>query len=148
VSRGIGFFAALTETEDALTLSPLMKTGLSNTETASLAVSVAPEDLNCGDFVAVLNELHELPSYLWFDSAPAERSQLVRLWHIPAASGLPLKVKAICLPFVFVKSPTGQFESIDVRRVQLVRLHESYAKTVWKEVRKLQTQLNCPTNGR
>jgi hypothetical protein len=125
-----------------------MKAGLSNIETASLAASVAPEDLSCGEFVAVLNELFEFPSYLWFDSVPGERSQLVRLWHIPAVSGLPLKVKAICLPFVFVKSPIGQCETIDVRRAQLVRLNEGYAKRVWKEVRKQQSQLNCPTNGR
>jgi hypothetical protein len=111
-----------------------MKTDYSTTHSTSLAASVAPEDLKCGEYVAVLNEIVELPSFIWLDTVPSERDKMVRIRCIPDGSGVPLKVKAICLPFLFTKSPSGQFETIDVRRAQLVRLNEGYAKTVWKEL--------------
>ncbi len=35
-------------------------------ESSSIAALVAPEDLRCGDFVAVLSEIvEELPTFLW-----------------------------------------------------------------------------------
>lgn len=101
-----------------------------------LSAMVAPEDLGCGDFVAVLHEIVELPSFYWRDSAPAERHEPVRMRVLPSASGTPLKIKAICLPFVFVKSPLGQGETIDIRRSQLVRLDPRYGQTVWKSLKK------------
>ena len=113
-----------------------MKTDVSITDDTALAASVAPEDLKCGDFVAVLIEVTEYPSFLWFDLDATKRDELVRIRSIPSGSGLPWKVKAICLPFVFVKPPAGPCETIDIRRVQLVRLSERYGKTVWKELRK------------
>jgi hypothetical protein len=118
-----------------------MKTELSTTETSALAATVAPEDLKCGDFVAVLNELVELPSFFWFDTPPGSRDELVRIRYIPSESGMPWKIKAVCLPFVFVESPFGQSETLDIRRVQLVRLQAAYAKRVRKDLRKQRPQL-------
>ena len=120
----------------------MMKSHFSTIDTTSLA---APEDLKCGECVAVLNEVAEYPSFFWPDYAQSERDELVRVRGIPATSGMPLKIKAICLPFVFVKSPLGQCETIDIRRVQLARLNKRYAKTVWKNLRKQKSQ-HPPTN--
>ena len=126
-----------------------MNTPISITDTTRLAASVAPEDLECGEYVAVLKEIVELPSFFWFDTAPSKREELVRMRCIPTDSGMPLKIKGICLPYVFVKSPFGQCETIDVRRVQLVRLDEGYAKKVRKTLRKQQQrQLHCEISGR
>ncbi len=125
-----------------------MKTDFPTTENTTLAASVAPEDLKCGDFVAVLNEVLECPSFLWFDLEATKRDELVRIRCIPADSGMPLKVKTICLPFVFVKPPVGQCKTIDVRKVQLVRLHERYGKTVWKSLREQQPRIDCQKLGR
>jgi len=113
-----------------------MKKSLSTADATSIAAPVAPEDLMRGDCVAVLNEVVEFPSFFWCDSVLSERHELVRMRCLPANSGTPLKVKAICLPFVFVKSPIGEYEAIDIRQVQLVRLKKHYAKTVWKNIRK------------
>jgi hypothetical protein len=115
-----------------------MKADVSTTDDTTLAASIAPEDLKCGDFVAVLNEVIEFPSFLWFDVEATRRDELVRVRYIPSRSGMPLKVKAICLPFVFVKSPIGESETVDIRNVQLVRLNKRYGKAVWKKVRKQQ----------
>jgi hypothetical protein len=102
----------------------------------TLAASVAPEDLKLGEYVAILNEVIELPSFLWLDSPATTREEPVRIRRIPPSSGVPYKVKAICLPFVFVKDPNGRAETIDVRRAQLARLNDHYAEVVWRSLRK------------
>lgn len=109
-----------------------MKTHLLNHECSSVAAMVAPEDLRRGDFVAVLSEIVELPSFLWTETLTSGRDELVRVRRLPTEDRAPLQVKAICLPFVFVKLPAGQFQTIDVRLARLVKLEKCYARTVWK----------------
>ncbi len=113
-----------------------MKTQLQDREGNSLAARVAPEDLRCGDFVAVLSQIIELPSFLWTETLPSEQEELVRLRRLPTDDRAPLKVEVICLPFLFVKLPSGHFETIDIRLASLVRLEKDYARTVWKSLRK------------
>src|SRR5690606_16368329 len=99
---------------------------------SAVAATVAPEDLARGDFVAVLNETVEFQSFLWCDGLPGSSQGLVRVRFCAPEGGTPLKIKEICLPFVFVVSPCGAPHTLDVRRVQLVRLTKRYAKSVWK----------------
>lgn len=113
-----------------------MKTQLQDRESNLLAARVAPEDLRRGDFVAVLSEIVELPSFLWTETLPSGQGELVRLRRLPTDDRAPLKVEAICLPFIFVKLSSGQFATIDVRLASLARLEKDYAKTVWKSLRK------------
>lgn len=96
---------------------------------------VAPEDLRPGDFVAVLYQVVEFPSFFWFDAPLTERHEPVRMRCLPADGGQPLKVKAVCLPFVFAKHPCGRRQTLDVRAVQLARLDGEYARKVWKHLR-------------
>jgi hypothetical protein len=117
-----------------------MKSKLQDREGNSLAAQVAPEDLRRGDYVAVLSEIVELPSFLWNDALPGGQDELVRLRRLPTGDRAPLKVEAICLPFVFVKQPCGQFQTIDARLASLVRLEKDYARTVWKSLRKRPTR--------
>ena len=125
-----------------------MTTNFSTTDKTSLAASVAPEDLRCGDFVAVLNEILECPSFFWCDLVGSAPDQLVRLRTCASEGGTPLKIKAICLPFVFLKSPDGFSQTVDVRQVELVRLNKRYAKIVWKEHRKQQSKIKRGIRGR
>ena len=82
------------------------------------ARSLAPEDFCRGEFVAVLDRIISLPSYLWGrDDMPA--SEVVRIAWRAAGAGVPLKVKSICLPFVFVKTPSGKRRVLDVRQCRL-----------------------------
>lgn len=112
-----------------------MKTETTPSET-TLAATIAGEDLCAGMYVSVLNETLELPSFLWDTStgtlAPDE---LVRLTCIARDAGVPLKVAAVCLPFVFVSDPAGTCRTLDVRRMQLVRLDARYAKRVRKALK-------------
>lgn len=104
----------------------------------TLAATVAGEDLNCGDYVALLNETICLPGYLanFFGCgeggfAPQES---IRYQSIPENAGQPLKVIAICLPFVYGTTASGGTVIIDIRRFQVVRLDRDCAKTIWKQI--------------
>lgn len=102
----------------------------------SVAATVAGEDLACGNYVALLNETVDFPSFLW-DACGASLSphELVRLKVIPSTAGHPMRVIAICLPFVYAETPSGEITTIDTRRAQLVKLHRKCAKVVWKELK-------------
>lgn len=113
-----------------------MKTRTVSRLEPSAAATVAGEDLACGDYIALLNETIDFPSFLW-DACGASLSphELVRLKLIPETAGHPLRVIAVCLPFVYAKRPGGDTVTIDMRRTQLVRLHRKSAKAVWRELR-------------
>jgi hypothetical protein len=104
---------------------------------SELAARVPPEDLRRGDDVAILNEIHEIPSFLWdCGSAPGTSGPLIRVQTWPHQAGAPLHVQTICLPFVLVETPTGEAQTLDVRQVQLVRLSGDYARRARKRLRK------------
>ena len=101
----------------------------SSDSASSLAKSLAPEEIRVGDFVAVLYEIHEIPAY-WMCCEPTfgEEDRLVRLKMTPQKTGQPLKVRAVCLPFVLVKPQKGKVQTIDIRRFRLARLTPEYAE--------------------
>jgi hypothetical protein len=103
----------------------------------TLASTVAPEDLQLGDYVTLLNIICELPSYLWCaDATTLSIEEPVRIRLIPASAGKPLKVQAICLPFVLVKKPSGKQRTLDLRQCRLARLDKTYVSATWKANKK------------
>lgn len=56
---------------------------------------------------------------------PEVRSVTVRAWD-----SVPLRVRAVCLPYVFVRTPDRKHRTIDTRATKLVRLPERYAERV------------------
>jgi len=103
----------------------------------TVAARIAGEDIACGDFVSVLNEIVELPSFLWNGSAVSlSAEQPVRICYAASDAGHPKKVIGICLPFVYVRTPNGSVTTIDTRQRQLVRLNEDCASAVWNELTK------------
>jgi hypothetical protein len=114
-----------------------MKTDAKATHESLTAKPLAAEDLRCGDYVSVLHEIVEWPSCFWPNhSHQLTPSEPVRIQQKASDGGIPLKVKAICLPFVFVKLPDGQHKMLDVRRQYLVRLSPDFARPVWKAMSK------------
>jgi hypothetical protein len=111
-----------------------------NTETGfrtTVAARVAAEDIHAGDFVTVLNQIVELPSYLWNCSGtPLSPEEPVRGRYIPLDAGQPFKVLAVCLPFVYVKRTEGGITTFDTRQHQLVRLDHESVREVWNLMRK------------
>ena len=103
----------------------------------SVAAIVAGEDLRVGDDVAILNETLEVPSCLWTcDAAVLPPHELVRLQYASRDPGVPLRVVALCLPFVFLETPQEQHKTVDLRLVQLVRLSPPYVRAVRKAHKK------------
>lgn len=100
---------------------------------STLAKALAPEEVRPGQFVTLLQEIAEVPSYFWCrDSALVAPEEMVRVRFIPSASGEPLKVMSVCLPFVLVKNPAGHERPLDLRKYRLARLSKRYAKRAWK----------------
>lgn len=103
----------------------------------SVAARVAGEDLRRGDYVTVLNEVIELPSFLWCGremELPAREA--VRIQYLPLNPGVPYKVLSVCLPFVYARLPKRGLVSFDIRQRELVRLERRCARKVWKQLRK------------
>jgi hypothetical protein len=104
---------------------------------SALACVVAPEDVAVGDFIALLNEVAEVPSFYWpCADWRLPHDQPVRIRFMPREAGLPLKVKSLCLPFVLVKHPAGEMRTLDVRQCQLARLDRKYAVAARKACKK------------
>ena len=114
-----------------------MKTQSTTRFSTTVAATVSGDDVLCGDFVAILTQTCELPSYLWnHGESLLPAHELVRLRVIPEEAGTPLKVFAVCLPFVYAKTVGGELKTLDVRRDRIVRLARLCAKRVWSEMKK------------
>jgi hypothetical protein len=102
----------------------------------TVAARITGEDIQPGDYVTVLNEIVELPSFLWSCSGTTlPMDEPVRIRCIPREAGLPCKVVAVCLPFVYAKRPHGKLAMFDTRQQQLVRLDPARGCKVWKEMK-------------
>jgi hypothetical protein len=100
---------------------------------STLAKALAPEEIRRGDYVTPLEEIAEWPSFFWcVDSTLLPCDKPVRIRFKPSCGGVPLRVMDVCLPFVLVKLPRGDRRTLDVRKCQVARLGESYARAAWK----------------
>ena len=104
----------------------------------TVAKRIAGEDIAKGDYITILSEIIELPSYLWSCSDFSQPiDELVRIRYLPRTVGEPHKVVAVCLPFVYAKRPRGNLTAFDTRQQQLVRLDRDSGRLLWKQMRKV-----------
>ena len=112
-----------------------MKTKGKKADATEVAKRIAGEDLQIGDYITVLNELYELPSFLWGctgESLPA--GEPVKVQFMSRNAGVPHQVKQVCLPFVYAKTPQNKLVTFDIRRHNLVRLHRKSARSIWSDM--------------
>lgn len=102
----------------------------------SVASVLAPEDIKKGDYIATLSQTYELPSFYWDDCISAGEPSVIHLRFKSPDAGRPYRVKAVCLPFVYVKRSKADYSVLDVRSTQLVRLDNEYARTVIDQAKK------------
>ncbi|MEZ6063430.1 MAG: hypothetical protein R3C19_24040 [Planctomycetaceae bacterium] len=101
------------------------------------AKPTSAEDVRVGSYVTVLRSACELPSFFWGADVGAFPPELpIRYQHIPCNSGTPLKVKAVCVPFVLVRDPNGNHLTLDLRRSEVATLSDDYAKLTWQNLRR------------
>jgi len=92
---------------------------------------IAPEDLNIGDYVithAVVEAFH---------CVQCEPGTVLttRFERTPSWEVKPLRVRAVCLPYVFCVTASRGHEMVDVRRERLAVVPEAFARAVWSRVR-------------
>jgi hypothetical protein len=98
---------------------------------------LAPEDVRAGDYVALLHVVHEIPSFWWCgDMGTIRADEPVRIPFVPNNGGIPFRVRSVCLPFILVKTPSGNLRHLDVRRHRLARLDPEHARAAWKACKK------------
>ncbi len=114
-----------------------------NRKKTSLASLLAPEDIRRGHYVAVLNEIEQWLPFCCSSGKPEPFS--VRM--IPTDETVPLQVLEICLPFVTVRKADGSLVTLDVRRHELARLDEDYARRVIRRLRHPKTNKRSKDNG-
>lgn len=103
---------------------------------STLAQPLAPEDIRSGDFVTLLHEIREVPSFWWpADGCLRPPHEPIRMRLTPTSEPFPMKVKSVCLPFVLVKLPHGNRHTLDVRACRLARLNKKFAAASWKAYR-------------
>jgi len=101
------------------------------------AKALAPEDVRTGDYVALLHVVREIPSFWWCgEMGPIRADEPVRIPFLPNNGGMPLRVRSVCLPFILVKTPSGNLRHLDVRRHRLARLDPKHALAAWKACKK------------
>ena len=102
-----------------------------------LAKSLPADDIRLDDYVAQLRIIYQYPSYLWngADTTTLPPNQPVTIEWNQSTEEAPLRVKAICLPFVFVQTVDDRYRTLDVRRETLVRLDADYGDFVWKTLK-------------
>ena len=66
--------------------------------------------------------------------------------HDPDDEIVPLQVFEICLPFATVRKADGSLVTLDVRRYELARLDEGYARRVIRRLRHPKTKKRSKDN--
>lgn len=103
----------------------------------TVAARLAPEGIRPKEFIAVLNHMIELPSFLWCcSSSLLPHDELVQLRMMSRDPGKPFKVTSVCLPFVYARDINDKLVAFDTRQHQLVRLDSKVGRTIWKRLRK------------
>lgn len=108
----------------------------------SLAQSVAGEDLQIDEFIAVLSTTGEYLSHAW-DRCDLSPHEVVRVRYVPCGAGQPLKIIGICLPFVYVRRASEAVDILDLRMTQVVRLERECAKQIWKLTKTKSLSSSC-----
>ncbi|MGI9515586.1 MAG: hypothetical protein ACR2NP_00950 [Pirellulaceae bacterium] len=103
-----------------------------------VASLVAGEDIRVGEYYAQMSLTCEYPSYCWpfTDPSTTRVDEPVRITYRSGVANGPYRVKAICLPFVLVKCPSGSRLLLDLRHSQLARVDIKFARQVWKAQKK------------
>lgn len=96
---------------------------------------IGPEDLAVGQYVTIAEETDEYVVRSDADVSPTLFVQSVTT--MAGYAGWPSRIKAVSLPYVFVKRASGSLAVFDLRRHRLALLAPEFGKAVFKaEARK------------
>ncbi|MEM9252138.1 MAG: hypothetical protein AAGB29_07285 [Planctomycetota bacterium] len=94
--------------------------------------AAVPEDLRRGDVIVVTHEQFQVLR-VGCDAGYGEKDLRVdRVTCIPSwDAGRPMKVRAVCLPFVYAVTPEREGEAIDLRLQTIARLPRKAGRAVF-----------------
>ncbi len=107
---------------------------MSDKSESNLARMLAPEDVRPRTYVSIMHVVYEHVSW-YYEPEPWRKSEPARSLLLPDDPSEPLKVVEVCLPFMLVEKPDGQYETLDVRRSRLAALSERYGDAVFMRVK-------------
>ncbi len=99
-----------------------------DTTNISSSRTIAPEDIRASMYVAIASVLDEWVVTQHDAPAGSPHAVVARVRLLPLGELEPLKVKAVCLPFVLVTSPIRGARMLDVRQHELVALPDEFAQ--------------------
>ncbi len=96
------------------------------------ACPLAPEDVRPGDYVTRHDVIVEIPSFMWCgDATLLPPHEPVRSMYRANDAGEPLRVAAVCVPYVLVRPVRGRQFVLDLRKVRLARLDLAFGMQAW-----------------
>lgn len=109
----------------------------SETSDNGFAKRLHPEDISVGDAILVSETQYEIPSFLWCgaDTFALPPESPVRISLKACPNQAPLKVKAICLPYILCRDSKRRARLLDVRQVQLMKLARSFSDSFRKALK-------------
>lgn len=108
-----------------------MKTKTNTKLKTTATRSLAPEDVKQGDYIAVS---HTIGQFVSACSEWNKTMEIARLRYVPCDAGDPLQVEAICLPFILVRDPDDDHQTIDLRLQDIVKLDKAFGKLAFKKM--------------
>ena len=97
--------------------------------------TLAPEDIRVGQYVMELRMIVEFPR-IPCDGDEWKSIRTVRLALTPWCTGEPMRVRALCLPFVRVKYANGRHGTVDVRRWELAAVTDAYGEAIFARAKR------------
>ena len=102
---------------------------------ATVAQSIAPEDLAAGQYVTPLTRLREHMPFFCTEEAFKDRAEPYRMTCLPKVRA-PVRVVEVCLPFVLIETPKGTTRMIDLRRYRLARVSDRFGRIMFDQAQK------------
>lgn len=92
---------------------------------------IGPEDIRVGQYVTCAHQTYELvPSPC--DVPTGDRHVEPHYVTVTAPdAGEALRVEAVCLPYVLVRTMHGRIDAVDLRQVRLARLSKAYGRAAF-----------------
>lgn len=94
----------------------------------TLARALRPEDVQRGQYIAILHVIDDFLPPCWSVDRGAPPPAPVPMRWLPFDAPVPFRVLDVCLPYVLVQAPTGEASMLDVRRAELARLDRGFAR--------------------
>lgn len=92
-----------------------------------------PEDLSVGDHIVLSEVSYQYATFNWCGADMSIRSpeEPIEITYYPSwDKHEPMKVKAVCLPFVLCKTVEKKHCVLDLRQVKVARVDDNFATSV------------------